>query len=258
MGILKKDTKKKPAKGKKEVPDEKTAENENQDGNQDQTDTSSSVGNVAELVAEAVTKSNKFTHLMLIGCTIFVTFLISGYGFLAWQTSSRVSGLDDKVQATLDSVQSLSETIATLSDNQGEFKDQQMLFTAAAADRESMFTEMQENLPISAAEKMSLETDKVVLQIKDLEKSLESQEQNIGSIYDVVSKLGSQLQEFQDRLHNVQKLSEDVQALVLLEKVKYRSVLKRQADLQEKQSGSDPIQIPRDPNMVFYSNQSSD
>jgi DNA repair exonuclease SbcCD ATPase subunit len=258
MGILKKDAKKKPVKGKKEIPEEKTAESETQNGSQDPADASGSDGTLGKLVAEAVSKSNKFTHRMLIGCVIFIVFLISGYGFLAWQTSSRVSGLDDNIQATLDSIQVLNETIAKLSSNQGEFKDQQSLLGEAVVKAELSVTEMQEKLPAAAAEKVSLETDKVVLQIRDLKKSLKNQEQSIASVSSVVSNLGSQLQVFEDRLQSVQKLSDDVQALVVLEKEKYLSVLERQADLQEKQSGSDPIKVPRDPNMVFYSIQSSD
>ena len=39
----------------------------------------------------------------------------------------------------------------------------------------------------------------------------------------------------------------------ILEKENYLQVLERQADLQEKQSDRNPIKVPRDPNMVFYS-----
>ena len=166
--------------------------------------------------------------------------------------------LDNNIQATLESIQALNETISKLSSNQGEFKDQQSLLGEAVAKAESSVTEMQEKLPAAAAERVSLETDKVVLQIKDLEKSLKSQGNSIVSVTSVVDKLGSQLRGFEDRLKNVQKLSADVEALVTLEKEKYLNVLTRQADLQEKQSGPDPIKVPRDPNMVFYSNESSD
>ena len=258
MGILKKDAKKKPANGKKEIREEKTAESETQNDSQDPADALGSDGTLGELVAEAVTKSNKFAHRMLTGCVIFIIFLMSGYGFLAWQTSSHVYDLDNNIQATLESIQALNETISKLSSNQGEFKDQQSLLGEAVAKAESSVTEMQEKLPAAAAERVSLETDKVVLQIKDLEKSLKSQGNSIVSVTSVVDKLGSQLRGFEDRLKNVQKLSADVEALVTLEKEKYLNVLTRQADLQEKQSGPDPIKVPRDPNMVFYSNESSD
>jgi len=65
--------------------------------------------------------------------------------------------------------------------------------------------------------------------------------------------LGSQLKNFENRLSNIQQLSDDVESLVILEKENYLQVLERQADLQEKQSDRNPIKVPRDPNMVFYS-----
>jgi len=45
--------------------------------------------------------------------------------------------------------------------------------------------------------------------------------------------------------------------LVTLEKAKYLSVLERQAALQEKQTGPMAVKVPRDPNLIFYSIQSS-
>jgi hypothetical protein len=58
-------------------------------------------------------------------------------------------------------------------------------------------------------------------------------------------------------LANLSALNADVSTLVTLEKAKYLSVLERQAALQEKQTGPMAVKVPRDPNLIFYSIQSS-
>tara|TARA_B110000967_G_C18901573_1_gene575762 strand:+ start:4824 stop:5600 length:777 start_codon:yes stop_codon:yes gene_type:complete len=258
MAILKKDAKKKPAKAKQAKAQEKNIENENQEDNKIPNNSSAPDVAVAEIVTEAVTSGNKFTNRIMIGCVVFMILVISIYGLMAWQTSTRVSKLDENIQTTLKVVQELNEAVAKLASSQGELTTQQNLLGEAVAKAESSVTQMENTIPDAAAEKVSIETDKVIVQIKDLEKSLKSQGNSIVSVTSVVDKLGSQLRGFEDRLKNVQKLSADVEALVTLEKEKYLNVLTRQADLQEKQSGPDPIKVPRDPNMVFYSNESSD
>jgi hypothetical protein len=66
-------------------------------------------------------------------------------------------------------------------------------------------------------------------------------------------RLNTQLDAVEQQLSNAKELNVDVAALVTLEREKYLTVLKRQADLQERQSGLAPIKVPRDPNMIFYS-----
>ena len=249
MGILKKDNKKKPSE-EKQAP-KKEEESSSEEGNESQPDDSENA--VARLVAEAVAVSNKFTHRMLIICVSFVVVLISSYGFMAWQTSGKVSSLNDNIQATLETVKELNLTITNLSTKQGEFKNQQSLLGEAVAKAEGSVIEMQEKLPNAAAQKVKLETDKVVFKIQDLEQALKDQGSDLGRVSGVVSTLGSQLKNFENRLSNIQQLSDDVESLVILEKENYLQVLERQADLQEKQSDLNPINVPRDPNMVFYS-----
>jgi hypothetical protein len=254
MGILKKDKKKKSVENKKTDKDETTKKNEATAEGKEPSDTELS----PEMVTEAVSKSNKFTHRLMLISVFFIVLFVSGYGVMAWQTSARVSVLNQNVQATLDSVNALNEIIAKLADNQSEFKNQQSLLLKTVEKSETNVAEMQNKIPDAAAKQVSLETDKVVVQIQDLERALKVQGKDIGLVSNVVANLGSQLTVFEDRLENVQKLSSDVEALIILEKAKYLSVLGRQADLQEKQSGPAPLKVPRDPNLVFYSIQSSD
>ena len=75
---------------------------------------------------------------------------------------------------------------------------------------------------------------------------------------DVTTLINSQLAEVETQLTHAKKLNTDVSALVTLEKAKYLSVLERQAELQKKQKGPLAITVPRDPNLIFYSIQSSE
>lgn len=256
MAILKKD-KKKPAKDKKTATADAAIVENNAGEREDGVGSAESSKAMAEMIAEVVAKSNKFTHRLMTFCTVFILILIGGYGFIAWQTSSSVSALDDNIQVTLESVKELNTAIDKLAESQGEFKIQQGLLAETVAKVELSVNDMQGKIPASA-EKVSVETSKVVAKIKDFEKVMSNQGENIAGVSNVVTSLGSQLKKFEARLQNVQKLSSDVEALVTLEKEKYFSILERQADLQEKQSGPDPIKVPRDPNLVFYSIISSE
>jgi predicted nucleic acid-binding Zn-ribbon protein len=257
MGILKKDNKK--AAAKKKTSDE-VATTGKDDSSQENMErgASSSDSFSAELVAEAVAKSNKFTHRIVLLCVVLILLIVGGYGAMAWQTSSRVSALNENIQATLSNVEALNEAVEKLTEGQGAFKEEQGILGDAVKKAEASINNMQEILPNAAAKKVSAETVKVVSQIQDLKVALDSQGKDIGLVSKVVGNLGAQLQEFEERLENVQRLSSDVEALVVLEKQQYLNVLKRQADIQEKQTGPNPVKVPRDPNMVFYSIQSGD
>ena len=258
MGILKKDKKKKPAAKKERADEAVAAEKDNSAQENVEKGESKSDSFSADLVAQAVATSNKFTHRMVLICVVLVLLMVGGYGAMAWQTSSRVSALNESMQATLSNVEALSDAVEKLTEGQKAFKEEQGTLREAINVTEVSINSMQEILPSAAAEKVSAETVKVVAQIQGLENALDSQGKDIGMVSNVVSNLGAQLEEFEERLENVQKLSSDVEALVVLEKEQYLKVLKRQADIQEKQTGSNPVKVPRDPNMVFYSIQSVD
>jgi flagellar basal body-associated protein FliL len=257
MGILKKDKKKVAAK-KKTSDEVITAGKDDSSQENIEKGAPNSDSFSAELIAEAVAKSNKFTHRIVLLCVVLILLIVGGYGAMAWQTSSRVSALNENIQATLSNVEALNEAVEKLTEGQGAFKAEQGILGDAVKKTEASINNMQEILPNAAAEKVSAETVKVVAQIQDLEVALDSQGKDIGLVSKVVGNLGAQLQEFEERLENVQKLSADVEALVVLEKQQYLNVLKRQADIQEKQTGPNPVKVPRDPNMVFYSIQSND
>ena len=70
-----------------------------------------------------------------------------------------------------------------------------------------------------------------------------------------INELGMQLTSFDTKVSTLEALGESVDALVTLEKQQYLSVLKRQADIQQAQSGQQLPQVPRDPDIIFFSDK---
>ena len=90
-------------------------------------------------------------------------------------------------------------------------------------------------------------------QINQLENTLNKQNLTIANVTKSMVGLSSRIEKFEERLVDVKRLTEDVDALVTLEREDYLEVLKRQAILQEAQGGKQIVKVPRDPDLIFYS-----
>ena len=207
--------------------------------------------------SEALAKSSKSSNRLLLVSMIFFALVIGGYGFMSFQMSMKVESLRDNMQATVDKVESLNEIIKSLTDTQGEFTNQQQALGQAVATAESRVVELKTDLPNAAAMRVSKETDKVVAQVRSLSQIVAKQGKDISRATKIIDGLSNQLESFESQLIGAEKLNEDVAALVTLEREKYLEVLQRQTELQEQQKGPDPIKVPRDPNLIFYSIQSA-
>ena len=177
---------------------------------------------------------------------------------MAFQMTSKVQGLNENMQVTVQKVEELNKIIESLSSSQGEFTNQQQILGQAVVDAETSVTELKNELPGAAAQQVSKETNKVVSQVRSLSQIVAKQGKDISRASKTIEGLGAQLENFQNQLVEARMLNSDVQALVTLEKAKYLEVLERQADLQELQKGPDPLEVPRDPNLIFYSIQSAE
>jgi hypothetical protein len=81
------------------------------------------------------------------------------------------------------------------------------------------------------------------------------QSQAVSKLTTSINELGMQLTSFDTKVSTLEALGESVDALVTLEKQQYLSVLKRQADIQQAQSGQQLPQVPRDPDIIFFSDK---
>ena len=212
--------------------------------------------NAAAVFSDSLKKSSRTTNLMLLVSMLVFSLVIGGYGFMTLQMGSKIQGLNENMQATGEKVDELNKIIETLTETQGEFTNQQEMLGQAVAIAGSSVEALKTDMPDAAAKKVSKETDKVVSQVRSLSQIVSKQGKDITRASKIIEGLSGQLNSFESQLAESEKLNSDVEALVTLERAKYLEVLERQADLQEKQRGPAPIEVPRDPNLIFYSIQS--
>ena len=212
--------------------------------------------NAAAVFSDSLKKSSRTTNLILLVSTLVFSLVIGGYGFMTLQMGSKIQGLSDSMKATVDKVDELNKIIETLTETQGEFTNQQEMLGQAVASAGTSVEALKTDMPDAAAKKVSKETDKVVSQVRSLSQIVSKQGKDITRASKIIEGLSGQLNSFESQLAESEKLNSDVEALVTLERAKYFEVLERQADLQEKQRGPAPIEVPRDPNLIFYSIQS--
>ena len=212
--------------------------------------------NAAAVFSDSLKKSSRTTNLMLLVSMLVFSLVIGGYGFMTLQMGSKIQGLNDNMQATVEKVDELNKIIDTLTKTQGEFTNQQEMLGQAVASAGTSVEALKTDMPDAAAKQVSKETDKVVSQVRSLSQIVSKQGKDITRASKIIEGLSGQLNSFESQIAESEKLNSDVKALVTLERAKYLEVLERQADLQEKQRGPAPIEVPRDPNLIFYSIQS--
>jgi phage shock protein A len=129
---------------------------------------------------------------------------------------------------------------------QAQFSDQQSLLSTSV-------TSLRTDIPETAARKVAIENAVVSNKIGVLQTSLKSHGDDVAKVSTAVAALASQLNQFENKLKDVERLNADVKALVTLERENYLAVLQRQSLIQEAQSGEKVVKVPRDPNLIFYS-----
>ena len=258
MGIFnrkKKDGSKEEKRDKK-ADDKKGASSDSEKSGDEQSERRAANINAAAVFSDSLKKSSRTTNLILLVSMLVFSLVIGGYGFMTLQMGSKIQGLNDNMQATVEKVDELNKIIETLTETQGEFTNQQEMLGQAVASAGTSVEALKTDMPDAAAKQVSKETDKVVSQVRSLSQIVSKQGKDITRASKIIEGLSGQLNSFESQLAESEKLNSDVEALVTLERAKYLEVLERQADLQEKQRGPAPIEVPRDPNLIFYSIQS--
>ena len=243
---------------KKDGPKEEKQDKKTDDKKEASADSEKRAANInaAAVFSDSLKKSSRTTNLILLVSMLVFSLVIGGYGFMTLQMGSKIQGLNDNMQATVEKVDELNKIIETLTETQGEFTNQQEMLGQAVASAGTSVEALKTDMPDAAAKKVSKETDKVVSQVRSLSQIVSKQGKDITRASKIIEGLSGQLNSFESQLTESEKLNSDVEALVTLERAKYLEVLERQADLQEKQRGPAPLEVPRDPNLIFYSIQS--
>jgi len=248
-----KDKKKTEAKEKKPIA---SKENEALDSSKSMDSLESSEERLIAL-SDAVSKTSQLSNRLVIISSGILTLLLLGIGVFTFLLSSRIGELDESTRAAMARVEEIGLTIEALTTAQNDFGIKQAEVSVAIEKSGTSVAEMQNNLPEATAQSLSIETDKMGAQILALKEEIGHVHEHITGVSDVATLINTQLAEVGTQLAAVKDLNDDVTALVTLEKAKYLSVLERQAELQEKQTGPMAVKVPRDPNLIFYSIQSS-
>lgn len=175
---------------------------------------------------------------------------------MALSISNKVSQVDDMLNAltkravsmnsAIASFEELNITIQDMGAIQDEFLDQQNLMLIAV-------NEIKTQIPAETAFKVAAENAVVGSKINQLEDTLDKQSITVARVTNSMVGLSSRIEKFEKSLVDVKRLTDDVDALITLERENYMEVLQRQTILQEAQSGKQVVKVPRDPNLIFYS-----
>jgi hypothetical protein len=209
-----------------------------------------------DLVASASAETAKLSKRILFGAIGGLVISLSLLGGVTYLIISQGSQIDDMLVQVTERIQKMNSALATfetlkvsideLAATQSAFTDQQALLGEAVAKAETSANSLRQQVPEAAAKTVSVETDKVSAQVKDLSGDLRKQAKQIAS-------MGSKLEAFKVRMDEVQALNAGVQALITLEKQNYRGLLERKMAMEQKTG----VVAPADPNLVYYSIRNS-
>jgi hypothetical protein len=209
-----------------------------------------------DLVASASAETAKLSKRILFGAIGGLVISLSLLGGVTYLIISQGSQIDDMLVQVTERIQKMNSALATfetlkvsideLAATQSAFTDQQALLGEAVAKAETSANSLRQQVPEAAAKTVSVETDKVSAQVKDLSGDLRKQAKQIAS-------MGSKLESFKVRMDEVQALNAGVQALITLEKQNYRGLLERKMAMEQKTG----VVAPADPNLVYYSIRNS-
>ena len=202
--------------------------------------------------------SNQGLKWFLIGTTGTLVVAVVIYVLMLGQVSSRLAEVDKMLNAlttravklnfVLESFDQFNDTLIHMKETQEALASEQQVL----ADKVVIL-----NLegPEKTRRAVAKETAKIISNLGALKSDVETQSQAVSKLTTSINQLGMQLTSFDTKVSTLEALGESVDALVTLEKQQYLSVLKRQADIQQAQSGQQLPQVPRDPDIIFFSDK---
>ena len=202
--------------------------------------------------------SNQGLKWFLIGTTGTLVVAVVIYVLMLGQVSSRLAEVDKMLNAlttravklnfVLESFDQFNDTLIHMKETQEALAAEQQVL----ADKVVIL-----NLegPEKTRRAVAKETTKIISNLGALKSDVETQSQAVSKLTTSINELGMQLTSFDTKVSTLEALGESVDALVTLEKQQYLSVLKRQADIQQAQSGQQLPKVPRDPDIIFFSDK---
>jgi hypothetical protein len=205
-------------------------------------------------------KSNLGLKRVLIGTGATLVVSVGIFVLMLGEVSNRLAGVDvmlDALTTRAVKLNSVLESFDEFNKNLGILVEAQELLSKEQEDLSKVITDLDQNGPKATQQAVELGASELAADFGALKGQLQSQVKGFKMLSKDVSQLGAQVKNFGAKVSDVVALSANVEALITLEKEQYLSVLERQAKIQASQSGQQLPRVPRDTNMIFFSDKAS-
>jgi hypothetical protein len=205
-------------------------------------------------------KSNLGLKRVLIGTGATLVVSVGIFVLMLGEVSNRLAGVDvmlDALTTRAVKLNSVLESFDEFNKTLGFLVEAQELLSKEQEDLSKVITDLDQNGPKATQQAVELGASELAADFGALKGQLQSQVKGFKMLSKDVSQLGAQVKNFGAKVSDVVALSANVEALITLEKEQYLSVLERQAKIQASQSGQQLPRVPRDTNMIFFSDKAS-
>jgi hypothetical protein len=205
-------------------------------------------------------KSNLGLKRVLIGTGATLVVSVGIFVLMLGEVSNRLAGVDvmlDALTTRAVKLNSVLESFDEFNKTLGILVEAKELLSKEQEDLSKVITDLDQNGPKATQQAVELGASELAADFGALKGQLQSQVKGFKMLSKDVSQLGAQVKNFGAKVSDVVALSANVEALITLEKEQYLSVLERQAKIQASQSGQQLPRVPRDTNMIFFSDKAS-
>jgi hypothetical protein len=155
-----------------------------------------------------------------------------------------------KLNLVLESFDDFNETLVAVVETQDVLAKEQKELSEAIAS-------LNQDGPDATKKAIAVGTSELTADFSRLKEQVQSQANGLRGLSTAVTKFGAELTSFDTKISGVESLKASVDALITLEKEQYISVLERQTKIQAAQSGQQLPRVPRDTDMIFFSDKTS-
>ena len=207
-----------------------------------------------------INTSNRGLQRFLLGTIATLAVSVGIFVLMLGEVSNRLSDVDTMLGALTTravKLNSVLESFDAYDATLGALVESQQLLVAEQKDLSVAITTLIQDGPEATQQAVSLVTNQLLADFDAITVQVESQASGIKGLSQDVTKLGAQLKVFGGKVGSLGALSTSVEALITLEKAQYLSVLERQAKIQASQTGQKIPRVPRDTDMIFFSDKAS-
>ncbi len=207
-----------------------------------------------------INTSNRGLQRFLLGTIATLVVSVGIFVLMLGEVSTRLSDVDTmlsalttravKLNSVLESFDAYDATLGALVESQESLVEEQQELSVA-------ITTLIQDGPEATQQAVSLVTSQLLTDFEAVRVQVDGQASGVKGLSQDVTKLGAQFKVFGDKVSSLKALSTSVEALITLEKAQYLSVLERQAKIQESQTGQQLPRVPRDADMIFFSDKAS-